>query len=245
MSKAQRNLTIALWGLAVVAVMGAVALQLGLQDRQTARASVAATRPAQSDEPVVVLSANRGGLPQAYPAAAFSLVDQSGNPVSNDTLRGKPWIADFVFTRCSGTCPMMSGKMSKLQAKIPDASVKLVSFTCDPAYDTPEILKQYGEFYHASGGRWLFLTGDKDRMAAVAKGMLLPVIPATAADPIIHSQKFLLIDGGGYVRGLYDSENDDDVARLVDDANALAAGKPAGAPIVPGASVPPTVGAIP
>src|SRR5207244_4246347 len=73
----------------------------------------------------------------------------------------KIWIADFIFTACPGPCPMISSRMSELQKPLENSDVRLVSFTVDPARDTPEVLSGYAEKLHAQSGRWDFLTGPK------------------------------------------------------------------------------------
>jgi len=101
-------------------------------------------------------------LPVIRAVPAFSLVDQNGQTVTNADLRGKIWIADFVFTRCKGPCPLMTARMLEMQkALVKTPEVKLVSVTVDPAHDTPEVLKAYAEANFADPNRWKFLTGDQ------------------------------------------------------------------------------------
>src|SRR2546425_3255620 len=89
----------------------------------------------------------------------FQLVNQNGQPFGSAQLNGKIWIADFIFTSCRGPCPLISTRMSELQKPLEKTDVHLVSFTVDPAKDTPEILRGYAEKLHAESGRWDFLTG--------------------------------------------------------------------------------------
>ena len=92
----------------------------------------------------------------------FSLIDQNGETVTKDDLRGKIWIADFIFTRCKGPCPLMTARMLEMQralVKTPD--VKLVSITVDPEYDTPAVLKAYAEANYADPGAGNFSPGTK------------------------------------------------------------------------------------
>ncbi len=92
----------------------------------------------------------------------FTLTDQDGQQTTLATLRGHVCIADVIFTRCAGQCLAMSACMKQIQAALPASlPVKLISFTTDPAYDTPPILKKYGARYNAQDGQWLFLTGEK------------------------------------------------------------------------------------
>ncbi len=155
------------------------------------------------------------------------MVDQSNNPVTRETLRGKPWIADFIFTNCGGPCPMMTGKMAQLQKELPGDAVKLVSFSVDPERDQPEVLKTYADRFEADASRWHFLTTADSSVQPiydVAAGMKLTAIGATGDEPIIHSEKFLLVDSAGSVRGVYSSSDEQSMSRLVADASRLARG---------------------
>src|SRR5947209_12094926 len=102
-------------------------------------------------------------IPIFYTLPNFSLIDQNGSRVTLHDLAGKVWVADFIFTNCGGTCPLMTEKMLKLQEALsPDSH--LVSFTVDPTRDTPRVLAAYAEEHSADRDRWLFLTGDKEAL---------------------------------------------------------------------------------
>jgi protein SCO1/2 len=92
----------------------------------------------------------------------FALIDQRGRPVQRTDLEGKVWIASFIFTSCPDECPLMTAEMALLQSDLAHlADVRLVSITVDPERDTPAVLLQYAERYHADPARWFLLTGDK------------------------------------------------------------------------------------
>lgn len=101
-------------------------------------------------------------LPTYGPVADFQLTDQDGRPFGSADLKGKVWIADFVFTRCSGPCPVLTnnlaGLIDSLGAGFP---AHYVSFTVDPEYDTPAVFKEYGLGFHADFSRWHFLSGPR------------------------------------------------------------------------------------
>ena len=99
--------------------------------------------------------------PALFSVPSITLTDQNGHPFSTAQLHGHPWVADFVFTSCAGSCPVMTHEMTEVQKKTPQ-SVDLVSFTVDPEHDTPEILSEYGKGNHADFSRWHFLTGTQD-----------------------------------------------------------------------------------
>lgn len=193
MGRTQKRITIALWGLIVVALAGILVARM-LFPRQ----------------------------PQSlFPAVQITLTDQNVQPFSTGDLHGRPWVADFVFTTCGSICPIMSARMTDVQRQTP-GSVNLVSFTVDPEHDTPEVLKAYGQGLGADFSRWHFLTGSRQQMSQAAYDMKISV--KSDANPIMHSDKFLLVNSDGNVVGIYDGTNVDDVKRLIKDASALAGG---------------------
>ena len=197
MSRTQKILTTMLWGLLVLVMVSVIGAGWWKRDgRYTAQGHVEIHPLDAGPKPGDVL----------YNVPAFSLVDQNEQPVTDQTLCGKPWVAAFIFTKCAGPCPMMSANMAKLQQRVAHPDLKLVSFTVDPQRDTPAVLKQYAHTLGANESRWSFLTGSSDAMTAVAKGMLLPFMPASADADITHSTKFLLVDESGGVRGVYSSD---------------------------------------
>jgi protein SCO1/2 len=160
---------------------------------------------------------------------AFHLTERSGRPVSSADLHGRTWIADFIFTQCGGVCPAMTARMARLRREVP-ASVTLVSFTVDPAHDTPEVLTRYGAGFGA-GEDWLFVTGAQKDLYDLSVGgfklaaLEVPEGERAAADgdgPFLHSSKFTLVDGDGVIRGYYDSTDEAAMRALAADASALA-----------------------
>jgi cytochrome oxidase Cu insertion factor (SCO1/SenC/PrrC family) len=153
----------------------------------------------------------------------FSLVERDGSTVTLATLRGAPWIADFIFTHCALYCPRLTARMKKLRADLP-AGVRTVSITVDPARDTPAVLSAYADSWQAEGRSWLFLTGDKDPIwTLIRKGFLLPVEenPDVEASPILHSNRFALVDSAGRLRGTYEAFDEEAMTRLRADLEAV------------------------
>lgn len=150
----------------------------------------------------------------------FSLTDSNGKTVTMADLRGKVWIADFIFTSCAGTCPLMTGRMRKLQDTLP-AEIRLISITVDPTRDTPAVLSSYAKSAGADVNRWSFLTGERQALYDLSiKGFKLPVDDAAGSEtePITHSSRFALVDKQGQIRGYYSGTEEDDFKRLVTDA---------------------------
>ena len=171
---------------------------------------------------VIAASLWRRELPVVGDAPAFELVDQNTAPVTLASMRGKVWIADFIFTQCAGPCPVMTAKMAQLQKDIVSPQVQFVSFSVDPQRDTPAVLKEYAAKFKADEQRWRFLTGPDDVIYATARGMLVTAMPATSQSSILHSERFILIDSEGKIRKYYDSKDPRDMAALKSDAAALA-----------------------
>lgn len=153
-------------------------------------------------------------LPVIGDVAPFSLTNQNGVVTTLDDLRGKVWLADIIFTRCPGPCARMTRQMASVQAALPkDSKAKLISLTTDPEFDSPEVLKKYGDKFGADPARWQFLTGSKLGIAALAGDSLKLVAMETkpesrtsADDLFIHSTIFVLVDKQGRLRGMVDKQ---------------------------------------
>jgi len=147
----------------------------------------------------------------------FTLTNQSGTRVTLDSLAGKVWLADIIFTRCPGPCARMTRQMHEIQAALPvESKARLVSLTTDPEFDTPEILARYAEKNQADPNRWQFLTGDKLQIASLAGDSLKltalekPPEERTSADDLfIHSTIFVLVDRQSRLRGIYETGGED------------------------------------
>jgi len=169
----------------------------------------------------------RGELPRLSTVPDFEGFTQSGAAVTKAALVGKAFVADFIFTTCQGICPGMTSKMKSLADQLRDEpGVRFVSFTVDPDHDTPEVLARYGAEHGADPARWLFIRTDKDRIRRLCReGFKLAVEDAgpAAAEPILHSTRFVLVDAGGTIRGYYDSSEPGAMAALAADALRIAA----------------------
>jgi cytochrome oxidase Cu insertion factor (SCO1/SenC/PrrC family) len=153
----------------------------------------------------------------------FELIDQKGEAFSSDQLKGKIWLANFVFTSCAAECPLLSQQMSLVRQNLgPRPDVAFVSFSVDPQTDTPERLAQYAKPY-GEDERWTLLTGEVDTVTElVTKKFLLPLnrgeesASSTTERTISHSDKMLVIDGNGVVRYFCDGLNQRTVQSLTD-----------------------------
>jgi protein SCO1/2 len=155
-------------------------------------------------------------LPVIGPVAGFTLTNQDGQVVTLADLSNRVWVADIIFTRCAGSCPIMSKQMESLQEALPAASrARLVTLTTDPDFDTPPILKKYGDRYGANSNHWTFLTGTKSEIGRLAANSLklsaVPVKPEdqqNPADLFIHSTVFVIVDQHARLRGTFETQGD-------------------------------------
>lgn len=158
----------------------------------------------------------------------FQLTNQDGKHFGSADLRGKIWIADFIYTTCPGPCPMISNRMSELQQPLEKTDVHLVSFTVDPVKDAPKVLHTYAERLQAEPGRWDFLTGAQSTIYNLSRnGFKLAVSDGSDAKGIpVHSTRMILVDRHGEIRGYYDAAGVDAITKLVADTAHLLAEQP-------------------
>lgn len=155
-----------------------------------------------------ILGARQEPLPTFGELPDFTLTNQFGRAVTKGDLSGNIWVANIIFTRCPGPCTDMTRRMKAIQDGLPPGSpVQLLSLTADPEFDTSEVLKRYADRFNADSKKWLFLTGPKDEVYALAKaGLKLAVEENTDRkpdeDPFIHSTRMVLVDGFGRLRAV-------------------------------------------
>ena len=161
---------------------------------------------------------------------AFSLIERSGRAISRDDLTGQPWVADFIFTRCSGMCPALSTRMAEVRRRVREQGLRtrLVSFSVDPLHDTPEVLREYATRFAGDDDSWLFVTGERDGLyQLISQGFRLSVAErdgqatADAGELITHSDRFVLVDADGQIRGYYHGVEPESLDALLRDLAAL------------------------
>lgn len=166
-------------------------------------------------------------LPVVGTLPAFTLIDQDGRPFGADALRGKVWVADFVFTRCPDVCPAITARMKALQDRLPagDDGVRLVSISVDPEHDTPSALTAYAARFGARPG-WTFLTGPRDDVATLLRDgfKVAWADGGPPSSPITHSDRFALVDRALRIRRYYHATGDEPLDAFVADAVRLHAG---------------------
>ena len=213
-----------LWGALGMVVLGIVGFAIWVRatgGQPAARAEGPTATPTESNLPV---------LAEVPP---FELIDRDGAVLGRDDLLGRPWINDFIFTRCAAICPRMTQEMARLADALENDvdGLRFVSITVDPEHDTPEVLADWASRFGA-GPNWHFLTGERDDILTLARqGFLLgvdaaPTDGSAGPDPIVHSNRFVLVDAEARIRGYYDPFDPESVEKLLADVRSLPRGAP-------------------
>ena len=172
-------------------------------------ALIAVMQPNGNDEQLPII----GKIP------AFDLVDQNSKQFTLENVVGNVWLADFIFTTCSGPCPIMTERMSMVQHDLLEIDkLKFVSFTVNPDYDTPEVLKKYAQRFDADVSSWSFVTGKYDQIQElIADGFKM----GDTEGIVFHSTRFALVDHEGNLRGYYSGTEPAEHDILTRDIHAL------------------------
>jgi protein SCO1 len=137
------------------------------------------------------------------------------------------WVAGFIFTRCPTICPAITTRMAKIQhrARGIEPGFRLVSFSVDPAYDTPARLDDFARRFKASPRMWKMLTGPLESMkTTVEEGLKIAMGQPQGENDfasLFHGTHFVLVDQQLRIRGYYDSKAEDVEDRLLQDAAML------------------------
>jgi len=154
----------------------------------------------------------------------FMFIDQYGEKVTEETVKGKIYVTDFFFTTCQSICPIMSSELERVYKQFEkNKDIMILSHTVSPEEDSINILLDYAKLHGVKDKRWLFLTGEKKHLYDMArKGYLLNAEEGTGdVDDFIHTQNFALVDKERHLRGFYDGTDSVDVTRLITDINLL------------------------
>jgi len=158
----------------------------------------------------------------------FEYTTQDGEKLGLNDLKGEWWLASFVYTNCKTVCPVMTKNMAKLQNELKEnkLDIQIVSFSVDPEFDTPEILKEYAQGYDVDFSNWTFLTGYdfatiKDLSMNHFKTSLQKASPGTGNDQIAHGTNFFLVNPKGKIVKKYDGVGDKGQDQALLDIKAL------------------------
>lgn len=155
----------------------------------------------------------------------FSFTDQDGQTITEKTVQGKIYVADFFFTRCAGICPKMTGNMKTLQDKFKDDNdIILMSHSVTPDSDSVSVLKEYAQKRGVISGKWHLLTGKRDEIYALARQQYYAgdtVGYYQTGKEFLHTENFILLDKHRRIRGVYNGTLPLEIERLTDDIATL------------------------
>lgn len=158
-------------------------------------------------------------LPVYGQVNSFRLLDTQGREFTLKDLKGKVWLTDFIFTTCGGICPVMTKNMAALyRSFLTIDSVEMVSISVNPEHDSPDVLAAFARKYHADTTKWHFLTGERDEIKRLAVESFQV---GSVEEPIFHSDRFVLVDRQGRIRGYYDGTQQKSINTLFKDIAAL------------------------
>lgn len=153
----------------------------------------------------------------------FEFDEVMGGTLSLDDLKGERWVASFVFSRCTTSCPMISAAMMRLHERVEDTApdVKFVSITVDPKFDTVDVFRQYSEIWtKGNHDRWKFLTGTKEEIYdLVVKGFGLYVKENVGETrlpgmEVAHTNRVVLVNEDGIPVGTFLGTREADMVKL-------------------------------
>lgn len=180
------------------------------------------TSPPSIKGPVEV---NQNGDTSYYTIPPFSFANQHNQTVTNQTVDGHIYLADFFFTSCHSICPLMNKNLSMVYEKFKEnKSVRFLSHTLDPEVDTPEVLLNYAKGLGVDNDQWDFVTGPEDEIYKLAgkEGYFITAVKdSSAMDGINHSGYVILVDKKGHIRDHYDLTDAKNIEPLIRDVNLL------------------------
>ena len=161
-------------------------------------------------------------LPKLSQVPEFSLTDEEGRAFGSRQLRGAPYLAAFMFTRCPTICPELTARMKQVRDAVlaENANLQLVSISVDPENDTPAVLKAYAKKHQADHPDWAFLTGDYKTIAETSEQGFKVGLSGKADESkpdlgITHGSHLVLVDANGNIRGYFRSSDDKSVNEIV------------------------------
>ena len=171
------------------------------------------------------INSNSDEYKNIHTIPAFSFIDQDGETVTEKTVTGKIYVADFIFTRCGSICPTMTSNMAVLQEKFKnDNDVIFLSHSVTPDMDSVPVLKKYAKEKGVISGKWFLLTGNKEEIYSLAKKQYYAgdtIGYYQTGNEFLHTENFLLIDKLRRVRGVYNGTLAVEIQRLADDIETL------------------------
>jgi protein SCO1/2 len=156
----------------------------------------------------------------------FKFVNQYGDSITQKSLKGDIYVADFFFTTCPSICPIMHRNMLTVYNEfknVPD--FKIISHTIDPKHDSVAVMKKYADKLGISGNSWWLLQGNKEQTYDLGQKDYLVAVKQDDGTPggYVHQGWFVLVDKQKRIRGYYDGTDEKQVAKMIGDIKILRA----------------------
>jgi protein SCO1 len=154
----------------------------------------------------------------------FMLVDQNGDTITREDVKGKICVVEFFFTTCKGICPLMNTQMKRMYEEFKgNDTVVFLSHTVNPENDSVSVMRDHAASFGADAKQWHFLTGDKAQLYMLARKSYL--VSDTEGDgskeDFVHSEKFTLVDADGHIRGMCNGTIEGEVDLMMNDVRQL------------------------
>ena len=163
--------------------------------------------------------------PVSHRVASFELTTQTGATISDVGLRGKPYVASFIYTQCAAVCPILVRQLTRVHAAL-GGDARIVSFSVTPDTDTPAALARFGQERGIDARSWSLVTGSKQTIYALARESYFADDDRAGTSPddvtaFLHTEKLVLVDGNGRLRGIYNGTQPHAVDQLIADLSRV------------------------
>ncbi len=161
---------------------------------------------------------------KGHKIAEFKLLNQNGETITSNNFKGKIYVADFFFTRCTTICPVMTSNMKTVQdAFLNNDQVMFLSHSVTPDIDSVSVLRAYADKKGVIDGKWHITTGDKKHIYELARKSYFAVLEEGdgGLQDFVHTEIFTLVDKDKQIRGNYDGTDKEDIQRLIADIKIL------------------------
>lgn len=168
-------------------------------------------------------------MPHIATLPALTLTAHDGSAVDRATFDGKVTVVDFIFTRCTSSCPKLSERMAEtrkaLDADVKAGQLQFLSISVDPEHDTPEELAKFASLYKADAPVWRFASGPVEDLERVVvqgfrTGLTRSAKRAEVGD-IVHGEKFIVVDRKGDIRAFLSTETGHDAQAVNEEVHKL------------------------
>jgi len=162
--------------------------------------------------------------PVVHRIGPFALMAHTGRGFTDADVRGQVHVVSFLYTQCPNICPRLTASLQRVEERTRGTGLRLVSYTVTPDIDTPEVLAAFAT-RHRLPATWTLVTGTRAEIARLARERYFAMDDRSPdgaeGTPLLHSEKLLLVDRGGRLRGLYNGLQPADLEHLIEDAAQL------------------------